>query len=81
MQEKYAKYLAYGKILFLQKFCLLVEGGRVVGWWQATHLQQTAGQCFSDQISLCAVTNISLETENHKGSRLIYISRKKVELV
>lgn len=81
MQGKYAQYLACGKNLFLWKSYLLVKGGCVVGWWPATHLQQTPGQYFSDQISLCAVTNISLETGNHKGSRLIYISRKKVELV
>ncbi|NWT65852.1 CAD17 protein, partial [Prunella himalayana] len=32
VQGKYAQYLACGKILFLQKSYLLVEGGCVVGW-------------------------------------------------
>ncbi|NWW28738.1 CAD17 protein, partial [Falcunculus frontatus] len=48
VQGKYALYI------FLQKSYLLVEDGCVVGWWPATCLQQTAGQCFSEQISLCA---------------------------
>ncbi|NXO70440.1 CAD17 protein, partial [Phainopepla nitens] len=42
VQGKNALYLACGKILFLQKSYLLVEGGCVVGWRPAAHLQQTA---------------------------------------
>ncbi|NXD92897.1 CAD17 protein, partial [Chaetorhynchus papuensis] len=60
VQGKYAQYLACGKTLFLQKSYLLVVGGYVVGWWPETHLQQTAGQCFSDQISFCAKSRASL---------------------
>ncbi|NWY10511.1 CAD17 protein, partial [Aphelocoma coerulescens] len=60
VQGKYAQYLARGKILFLQKSYLLVEGGYVLGWWPAIHLQQTAGQCFSDQTSLCAKSKVFL---------------------
>ncbi|NWW01509.1 CAD17 protein, partial [Oreocharis arfaki] len=60
VQEKYAQYSASGKILFLRRSYLLVEGGCVVGWWLATCLQQTAGQCFSDQISLCAKSRVPL---------------------
>ncbi|NXX28090.1 CAD17 protein, partial [Nicator chloris] len=41
VQGKDAQCLACGKILFLQKSYLLVEGGRVVGCGPATHLQQT----------------------------------------
>ncbi|NXU41486.1 CAD17 protein, partial [Drymodes brunneopygia] len=44
VQGKYAQYLAWRKVLFLQKSYLLVEGEGVVGWWPATHLHQAAGQ-------------------------------------
>lgn len=43
----------------LQKSYLLVEGGRVAGWWPVTHLEQTVGRCFSNQLPLCAVTSVS----------------------
>ncbi|NWI75284.1 CAD17 protein, partial [Dryoscopus gambensis] len=46
VKGKYTQYLASGK------FYLLAEDRCVVGCWPATCLQQTAGQCFSDQISL-----------------------------
>ncbi|NXL79918.1 CAD17 protein, partial [Leptocoma aspasia] len=59
VQGKYAKYLSCGKILFLQRSYLLVEGGCVVGWGPATHLQQT----FLYQVSLCAVTNITQKSK------------------
>ncbi|NXD18832.1 CAD17 protein, partial [Spelaeornis formosus] len=60
VEGKYAQYLTCGKTLFLQKSYLLVKSGRVVGWGTATQLQQTAGECFSNQISLCAKSKVSL---------------------
>ncbi|NWY53575.1 CAD17 protein, partial [Chionis minor] len=38
----------------------LVEGGGTMSWWPATHLQQTAGQCFSNQLFLCAKSQVAL---------------------
>lgn len=78
MQGKYDQYLAYGKILFLQKSYLLVEGG-----WGEGGSDSPAADCwvvlFWPNFSLCCDKHQPWK-RNHKGSRLIYISRKKVEL-